>query len=366
MNRAHVDHHDSYRAAAAALLAVFCAHIFAVVITTPPQHQRVGRLARGRVIAARTLDRRGTEEAIRATRSESKRVGVGTATSDPQPAKKDGIAQPPADDLLAPYAGLGSWVDLFNHGPWHNPSWTVRKMHRRGVRTIFLQTATYGSDSHIVYPRKVAEFIASAHRRGMYVVGWSVPSFWTWRKDARRAIAAIKFRTGTGDRFDSFGLDIEADIIRSIAKRNHRLLMISKMIRRAAGDDYALGAIIPDPGYQRYWPDFPYKRIANRYDVMVPMSYWTFQTHGYRNVREYTSRNIRVIRQETGNSKTPIHHIGGIADEVGPPAARGWIKAIKEHKVLGGSLYDYPITSEDTWQELAAVPAAPAAEPAQP
>lgn len=350
MKRAHVDDHDSYRAAAAALLAVFCAHVFAVLVTAPPPRPQ-NRGERGRIIAARTMDERDARGIVRGARARDK-----TAKVEAVP-----VVAEPNDDLLAPYAGLGSWVDLFNRGPWHNPSWTVRKMHKRGVRTIFLQTATYGSTDHIVFPRKVAEFIASAHRRNMYVVGWSVPSFKWWRKDARRAIAAIRFRTGNGERFDSFGLDIEANIIRSIAKRNNRLLEISDRIRRVAGRDYALGAIIPDPGYQRYWPDFPYKRIAARYDVMVPMSYWTFQTHGYRNVRDYTSTNIRVIRRETGNSKTPIHHIGGIADEVGPPAARGWIKAIKEHRVLGGSLYDYPITSEDTWRELSAVPAKPGA-----
>lgn len=325
MNRAFTDNHDPYRAAAAALLAVFCAHVVAVLITAPPNLGERG--ARARLLAA---DATGEGSAIAA-------------------------AEDPGNDLLAPYAGLGSWIDLFNRGPWRNPSATVRKMHQRGVRTIFLQTSTYGSPSAIVYPKKVAEFIASAHRRGMYVVAWSVPSFVTWRQDTRRALAAIRFRTGKGEAFDSFGLDIEANIIKSIAKRNNRLLMISDRIREVAGDDYPLGAIIPDPGYQTYWPDFPYKRIAARYDVIVPMSYWTFQTHGYKNVRDYTSTNIEVIRRETGNSETPIHHIGGIADEVGRPAARGWIKAIKEHRVLGGSLYDYPITSEKTWRELTAV-----------
>lgn len=334
----HVDNHDSYRAAAAALLAIFCAHVFAVTLTTPSAASINARRGRD-ALAARSM---GTRNAIENT-PKATREGTGD----------DELLED--EKLLAPYAGLGSWVDLFDRGPWRNPSWTVRKMHQRGVRTVFLQTSTYGSPAPIVYPRKVAEFIASAHRRGMYVVGWSVPSFKWWRRDTRRAIAAIRFRTGQGERFDSFGLDIEANMIRSIAKRNHRLFMISKRIREVAGPDYALGAIIPDPGYQHYWPDFPYKRIGARYDVIVPMSYWTFQTHGYRNVRDYTTTNIRVIRQETGNANTPIHHIGGIADEVGPPAARGWIKALKEHKVLGGSLYDYPITREKTWRQLTAV-----------
>ncbi len=265
-----------------------------------------------------------------------------------------GVAKLPENALdLVAYEGLGSWVDLFDRGPWKNPSWTVGKMHRRGIRTIYLQTATYGSPSNIVYPRKVAEYIASAHRRGMTVVGWSVPSFTKWRKDLRRARAGLLFETVEGERFDSFALDIEANIIKRISKRNERMLKISDKLRAAAGPDYPLGAIIPDT-HSNYWPNFPYEKLAGLYDVMVPMGYFTFATHGYRNVRDYTERNILAIRQNAG-SETPIHVIGGIADDVGVPAARGFVSAIKRHGVLGASLYDFPITSEETWDELSRV-----------
>jgi hypothetical protein len=264
------------------------------------------------------------------------------------------IAKLPENGVdLAAYEGLGSWVDLFDRGPWKNPSWTVGKMHRRGIRTIYLQTATYGSPSNIVHPHKVGEYIASAHKRGMTVVGWSVPSFTKWRKDLRRARAGLLFETAKGERFDSFALDIEANIIKRISTRNERLLKISEKLRKAAGPGYPLGAIIPDT-HSRYWPRFPYKQIGGVYDVMVPMGYFTFAAHGYHNVRDYTVRNIRTIRQNAG-SQTPIHVIGGIADDVGVPAARGFVSAIKRHGVLGASLYDFPITSEETWDELSRV-----------
>ena len=256
---------------------------------------------------------------------------------------------------LVAYEGLGSWVDLYNRGPWRNPSWTVRRMEAKGVRTIYLQTSTYGSTKHIVYPRRVAEFITSAHERDMTVVGWTVPSFTQPRKDLRRARAGLLFRTAGDERFDSFALDIEADLVDRISKRNRRMLELSTMMRRIAGPDYPLGAIIPDPGHNLYWPDFPYRRVGELYDVMVPMGYFTFRTHGYENVRAYTSTNIEVIREEAGD-ETPIHVIGGIADDVGVPAARGFIRAVKDHHVLGASLYDFPITSDETWKELSSVP----------
>jgi hypothetical protein len=47
--------------------------------------------------------------------------------------------------------------------------------------------------------------------------------------------------------------------------------------------------------------------------------------------------------------------IGGIADDVNVAAARGFVRAVKDHKVLGASLYDFPITSKETWKELSRV-----------
>jgi hypothetical protein len=349
---------DHTRAAVAALLAVFCAHIFAVLITAPPEV--IGKGRKQLVVAA------GPAEKFEQVALEAEKGSERLDTDERVKARGDGsdakgaVVKSPAkeDPFLVAYQGLGSWVDLFNRGPWRNPSWTVRKMAHRGVRTIYLQTSTYGSSAHIVYPRKVAEFISAAHRRGLYVIGWSVPSFTQPKRDLRRAAAAIRFKTGKGERLDSFGLDIEANIVRSIWKRNNRLMDISKKLRRVAGPDFPLGAIIPDP-HSLYWPNFPYKRVAAVYDVIVPMGYFTFSAHGYKNVRNYTTTNIRAIRKQTGDRKTPIHVIGGIADDVGVAAARGFIRAIREHDVLGASLYDFPITSDKTWKELSAVPSAP-------
>lgn len=330
---------EEFERAALAVIAVFAAHTLSLSFlpaSAPVVDTRTRRVA----VAARSAKMDGSVE-----------------KAEPRAAKPKGkvapktVARLPGGGVdLAAYEGLGSWVDLFDRGPWKNPSYTVKKAYRRGVRTIYLQTATYGSPSHIVYPRKVAEYIASAHRRNMTVVGWSVPSFTKWRKDLKRAKAALLFETGKGERFDSFALDIEADIIKRISTRNARLLKISEKLRKAAGDDYPLGAIIPDT-HSRYWPNFPYRKVAHLYDVMVPMGYFTFAAHGYHNVRDYTESNIRTIRKNAG-SQTPIHVIGGIADDVGVPAARGFVSAIKRHGVLGASLYDFPITSEKTWTEL--------------
>lgn len=339
---------EELKRAALAVLAVFAAHTFAVLVTEPLQ-PIVERARAARPVAMTAA----SKEADRRARGHGTPAPVERAAfSTPAPGTQLDLAERGPE--LTAYEGLGSWVDLFDRSPWRNPSMTVRKMAARGVRTIYLQTATYGSPAPVVYPKKVAEFIASAHRRDMTVVGWSVPSFTTPKKDLRRARAGAKFETGEGERFDSFALDIEANIVRSIWLRNRRLLTLSNGLRDAVGPDYPLGAIIPD-SHSLYWPDFPYKEIAERYQVMIPMAYSTFQTHGYKGVRDYTARNIKTIRRKTGDPHTPVHVIGGIADDVGVPAARGFVRAIKDHGALGASLYDFPITTAKTWKALKAV-----------
>jgi hypothetical protein len=229
-------------------------------------------------------------------------------------------------------------------------------MKRRGVSTLFLQTSTYGI-FHPVYKRdKVAKFLHAAHKRDMNVVAWYVPSFAHMKVDLRRVRHALRFKTVRGHRFDSFALDIEAAIVDDISTRNKRLLSLSRRIRKDVGRSYPLGAITPDPCCSTYWPKFPYKEVSKHYDVFVPMGYWTFRASGYEGTRRYTSRNIAIIRRETGDPRIPIHMIGGIADSAGKKDIRGFVSAIKKSGVIGASLYDFPITTKTAWKTLKAVP----------
>jgi hypothetical protein len=277
----------------------------------------------------------------------------GVPTTAPKPVQQKGRGKEKSarnPRPLSAYSGFGSWIDIYNHWVWAHPWRTVKRMDKRKVETIYLQTATHGSSNPIVHPRATKDFLAAAHRRGMEVVGWYVPSFTRPRRDLRMARTGLNFGRRAGG-FDSFALDIETTNVANIRQRNHRLIWLSKKLRRAAGPDYPLGAVIPD-SHSLYWPRFPYRRLRKFYDVMVPMGYFTFRARGFRHVQRYTQKNVHTIRKEAGRD-TPIHVIGGIADEVGVPAARGFARAVKKTKILGGSLYDYPITTDKTWRELA-------------
>jgi hypothetical protein len=175
-------------------------------------------------------------------------------------------------------------------------------------------------------------------------------------RDLRRSLAAIRFTSTGGDRFDSFALDIESSAVNSAAERNRRLLVLSARLREAAGPDYALGAIIPSPvGMQflpRYWPHFPYAALARTYDVFLPMAYFSYRAHGSAAIARYIRRSVAIIRVQTSDASVQIHVIGGLANATTRTDAAAFLRAVAVCGVEGFSLYDYFATKTAVWPLL--------------
>lgn len=258
-----------------------------------------------------------------------------------------------------PYAGLGTWLDIYAASSWIHPRREVAAMARDGVKTLYLQTGNYEQRDDLVRRQALGQFVDAAHAAGMRVVAWYLPSFLYPAQDTRRALAAIRFRSPDGERFDSFALDIEASLVRSVPLRTTRLLQLSARLRAAVGPRYRLGAIIPSPvGIRRhraYWPRFPYRQLSRLYDVFLPMAYATDRhVHGIRATRAYDAADVAIIRSSTGRPDVPVHLIGGIADRMGPRETAGFMRAVADCAPLGYSLYDFPITSPAAWTALTA------------
>jgi hypothetical protein len=260
------------------------------------------------------------------------------------------------------YAGLGTWLDIYARASWTHPQREVAAMARDGAQTLYLQTGNYEQSVDLVRPRKLGRFVDAAHAAGMRVVAWYLPSFVHPAQDTRRALAAIRFRSPKGERFDSFALDIEASLVKHVRLRSKRLLRLSARLRAAVGRRYALGAIIPSPvGMRRhpaYWPRFPYRPLARFYNVFLPMAYATDAgIRGIRATRAYNAADIADIRTRTGKPHVPIHVIGGLANAMGTREIAGFMRAVGDCEPLGYSLYAFSVTRRSTWKALAAPPA---------
>jgi hypothetical protein len=268
---------------------------------------------------------------------------------------------------LIPYAGLGTWLDIYARKAWRHPEAEVAAMARDGAQTLYLQTGNYEQSVDLVRPRALGRFIDAAHAAGLRVVAWYLPSFANPRQDERRALAAIRFRSANGEHFDGFALDIEATVVRRLRLRDRHLLQLSARLRSAVGPGYALGAITPSPigMLPSYWPGIPYRALTRFYDVFLPMAYSTMKgVRGSNATLAYLSATVAAVRTATGSPFTPIHLIGGLSGAMGAKETTGFMRAVADSDPLGYSLYAFPTTHPAAWRSLTApLPAQPAADP---
>jgi hypothetical protein len=192
----------------------------------------------------------------------------------------------------------------------------------------------------------------------MRVVAWYLPHFAELDRDLRHVRALERFRAGD-ERFDGIALDIEwTSDVEDVAARNRALVELAERTQELV-TDVPLGAIVLEPVLIEdvnpgYWPDFPWKRLADSFDVWMPMSYWTNRssTSGWRDGFRYTRENIRRVRERLDDPDAPVHAIGGIGDTAGADDYDGFVRASKRGRAIGWSVYDYATTISPAWPRL--------------
>jgi hypothetical protein len=256
----------------------------------------------------------------------------------------------------AVYGGLGSWLDIFAGRAWNDPGALVARAKAAGVRTLYLQTSNYSQRLAIVRPVALGRFVDAAHAAGMRVVAWYLPGFTDPSRDARRALAAVRFRSATGQSFDGFGLDIEASIVRNVTVRNARLLSLAALLRREAPRSFPLGAIIPSPvgmlRHPHYWPAFPYKALAPSFDAILPMAYFSHYAHSAPAAYAYAHHVMTMLRSHLDGRLPLVHMIGGSDSTIPAATLAGFVHAVSECGAEGVSLYAFPETSPADWAVL--------------
>jgi len=290
-------------------------------------------------------------------------LGIGVGAPGPAGATPASTSAVGAGPSAGPFTGSGTWVSVFaGDAVWDHPWRHVRLMHERGVRTLYLQTAstTTPARTDLYRPARLAGFLHAAHARGMTVVAWYLPPLRRVAREHERAMAAIGFRTPRGQTFDGFALDIEPSATTPSGDlRDDNLRRLSRRLRTSVGPDYPLGAIIPSPrGMQivkRFWPDFPYWVVGRFYDAVLPMSYSTYRVSGAAATYDYTASNIALLRAELGD--LPIHLIGGEAGALSGRETSAFVAAAGDGGAAGASLWHYGRTGPEDWHAMAGLAA---------
>jgi hypothetical protein len=282
-----------------------------------------------------------------------------TTTAPPAPPPPPVTVKAAAVRDLTPYAGLGTWIDVydwsatFNRGTQKVEVGDIDRMAASGVQTLYVQTAKWDAPGDVLEPERLVPMIQRAKEKGMAVVAWYLPTFVDPQADMARLMAAARLPG-----VDALAVDIESLKFPDVAERNRRLIEISTNLRRVL-PNVTLGAIPYPPVVTevinpRLWPDFPWQALAPLYDVWLPMSYQSDRKpeSGYRDAYRYTSENIDRMRARLGRPDVPVHAIGGIADRTSPDDVAGLLRAAVERRAIGGSLYDWRTTGPGLWSSL--------------
>ena len=267
------------------------------------------------------------------------------------------------------FRGLGTWVDVYDYGPKFQSSPnslpavtpdSVDDMARLGIKTLYLQASQDDtrSDGTIADRTLVGDILRRAHRRGLEVVAWYLPHFADVDRDLRHVRAMYRFRS-KAQRFDGIALDVEwTNDVTDTDQRNRALIDLATRARRLV-TRVPLGAIVLEPVLieavnTAYWPNFPWKQLRRSFDVWLPMSYWTnrSESSGWNDGARYTSENIRRVRTNLGDRDAVVHVVGGIADHANPQDYAGFVRAAKQRRAIGWSIYDYVTTSSSAWPRL--------------
>ncbi|MGH9283258.1 MAG: hypothetical protein ACRD0S_10035, partial [Acidimicrobiales bacterium] len=275
------------------------------------------------------------------------------ATQAPPPAPP---APPPG---MAPYLGLGTWVDVYD---WSNAftsnqptvsAGDVDRMADVGVQTLYIQASKHDAPTDILEPERLQPIIDRAKERGLKVVAWYLPTLVDTGRDLQRLTAVATLRN-----IDGLAVDIEARNVADIGERNRRLIELSAALRAALPGRTIAGIVLPPVALevinQNFWPAFPYREIAPHYDLWMTMGYWTNRTaaSGYRDAYKYTRENVDRLRNNLGQPNAPVHPIGGIGHSTTAADVEGYKRAVTAVSGIGGSIYDWHTTAAALWDSL--------------
>lgn len=272
---------------------------------------------------------------------------------------------------LVAYRGLGTWVDAYDFSREKNPNKTppvapsaVDAMAKQGIKTLYLQASKSDSDTPnlLLSQDLLGQFLVRAHADHLRVVAWYLPKFTSPTADWNHIRAVLDFRAN-GQKFDSFGLDIESREQSDLNTRNTRLINLTKKMRSYVGDAMPLSAIVLPPVVtevinKAYWPKFPWADIKAHYDVYQPMAYYTNRTQesGYRDPYRYITENVRILHNLLKSPIANVHAVGGIGDRSSTADFQSFVRGLRAAKSIGGSIYDWNTTKATAYSVLRTVP----------
>ena len=97
---------------------------------------------------------------------------------------------------LAPYKGLGTWIDVYDWSETYGGAAVgaadIDRMASLGVQTVYIQATRWDAETVILEPDRLLSLIKRARARGMRVVAWYLPDLGDPNDDMRRLTAVAR------------------------------------------------------------------------------------------------------------------------------------------------------------------------------
>ena len=255
----------------------------------------------------------------------------------------------------AVFAGLGTWIDVYDTALYRTPNAVAARLSALGVSTVWIETANDRSTVDVVSAPGLGRLVDALHVKGIETVAWYLPGHDAPARDVRRALAMLRFRTQTGGAFDGVALDIESLREKNVALRTKRALALLARLRGAAGDVPVAAITYPPRAFERHltwWPGFPWAEIARQVDAVVPMLYTGGGFPGYDATYGYVARSLRLLRAAVGPN-VAVHAAGGVANRMSAEELKAFADAVADDGLaVGWSLYDLQTMSPGAWSAL--------------
>lgn len=260
---------------------------------------------------------------------------------------------PAADPSV--FGGLGTWIDIYDTALYRAPDALADRLARRGVRTVWLETANDRSTVDVVQPPGLGRVLDALHARDLRAVAWYLPGHVNQAVDLRRARAMLAFRSPQGGGFDGVALDIESLRNKNVKERTARMLALLRTLRREAGETPVAGIVYPPRALERHagwWPGFPWATVAGQVDALAVMLYTGGGFRGYDATYGYVARSLRLVRTAVGDD-LPLHAAGGVANRMTKEELGAFVDAVTDAGgAAGWSLYDLATTTPAGWAAL--------------
>jgi hypothetical protein len=268
------------------------------------------------------------------------------------------------DDALGvpAFSGVGAWIDVFDWSETFGgepealiepPD--VEAMADAGVQTLYVQGTRASAEDDVLEPERLRALLDRADEEGLATVVWYVPSLVDPEADLRRLEALAELDV------DALAVDIEARDVQDPAERSRRLVELSRDLREALPDT-AIAAVPVAPVLLEvvnpdFWPDFPWRDLADSYDAWLPMSYSTDRRadSGYRDAERYLTENVTRLRADLDQPEARVHAIGGLAEALTVADVEAHVRAARAVGALGVSLYDWRTAAPELLEPLAAL-----------